>query len=230
MLGPIAAALAQRKVMIWFVTLVAYWSAFFVAGIISTVFGMLVLTKINSKLFGCGTLLLLLFGSYLGLFGLTYVLVPQDYWNPVYDPAEIELEAFLEDISPTLYQQIRELRGKQNAAREKIKQFKKLRRRRPNFAERVDLEIAKWEQLDASITKALDEIHQRSEMALVDYKIDEISGREKFSRISTDLQTKAGRVLELAEVLQTSIENTSPSKNDQPDEVQSLEQLLNEIE
>ena len=216
--------------MIWFATLLGFWLAFVTAGLISAVLVTFILTRFSAKFFGCIPFFLFAATSYLVIFGLTYALVPQEYWNPTYDPKELELDEFVRDMSPSLFQKIEQLETKQTETAEKIQKLKKLKKDRPNFAEQINVEIAKWEELNASIKKTLDRIHDQTEKALVDYQIDEISGRERFSNVSRDLQDEAVRVLDLAGVLQASIEEQSTKKNAKEDESDSLEDLLNEIE
>lgn len=215
--------------MIWFFTLVGFWLAFFAGGLICSVVAILVLARINERLFGCVPFFLLTFVSYAVLFGITYFFVPQGYWNPSYDPQKLKLDEFVREMSPSLFQKIEQLNQRQSETAEKIKKLTTLRKEHPNFAEQVGVEIAKWEDLAAKIDKTLKRIGEQTEAAFVEYQIDEIAGRDRFSHMSSGLQDEAIRVLDLARVLYESVEKNSPRKEGAPDEIKSLDDLLEEI-
>ena len=178
--------------MLWIFTLVSYWIALLVAGLILTAISTAILARISSKFFACLPVLLILVGSYVTLVAITYLAVPQEYWDPTYNPRELELEAFVEEMSPSLARQINKLEAREKDAATKVKKLKQLAANRPNFAERVNVEIAKWEELHASIQKTLADIRSKTEQALVDYKIDEIAGRDKFSEVSRSIGKRSG--------------------------------------
>ena len=139
------------------------------------------------------------------LFLLIFVLVGCDEPKEVVD-AQREVNAFLLEINPELYQSLSKMRQERTLADKKIPLLHDLKDKYPNQREMIDKSLKQWQELRKNLDFTLNDISHKVEVAYVAYKIDEIQGRQKFSETAKALLTEANTVLANAETTKSLIE------------------------
>ena len=122
--------------------------------------------------------------------------------------AETQVNAFIIDMNPELYQTMSKIKAEIALADKKIPQLYELKGLYPNQRDMIDESLEQWQGLRKSLNFTLNNIYAKVERAYVAYKIDEIQGKRKFSVISQSLLKEANAVLETAEITKSTIERT----------------------
>ncbi len=122
--------------------------------------------------------------------------------------AETQVNAFIIDMNPELYQTMSKIKAEIALADKKIPQLYELKGLYPNQRDMIDESLEQWQGLRKSLNFTLKNIYAKVEAAYVAYKIDEIQGKRKFTVISQTLLKEANAVLETAEITKSTIERT----------------------
>lgn len=117
-----------------------------------------------------------------------------------------EVDVFLIELNPDLYQTVFKMREEIALADKKIQQLYDLKGMYPSQRDMIDRSLKQWQDIRKDLKFTLDNISNKVEGAYVAYKIDEIQGRKKFSAISKALLKDANAVLADAEVTKATIE------------------------
>ncbi|MCK5522560.1 MAG: hypothetical protein KAI83_05425, partial [Thiomargarita sp.] len=120
--------------------------------------------------------------------------------------AQDEVDIFLTDMNPELHQTSSKMRMEIVLADKKIQQLYDLKGMYPDQRDMINKSIKQWQTLRKQLKKTLNNIYDKVEAAYVAYKIDDIQGRKKFSRISTELLKESQTVLANAEIVKSTIE------------------------
>jgi hypothetical protein len=120
--------------------------------------------------------------------------------------AEKQVNAFIIEMNPELYQTMSKMKAEIALADKKIPQLYELKGLYPNQRDMIDKSLKQWQGLRKTLNFTLKNIYAKIEHAYVAYKIDEIQGKRKFSVISQSLLKEANAVLETAEITKSTIE------------------------
>ena len=120
--------------------------------------------------------------------------------------AEKQVNAFIIEMNPELYQAMSKMKAEIALADKKIPQLYDLKSLYPNQRDMINESLEQWQGLRKSLNFTLNNIYAKVERAYVAYKIDEIQGKKKFSVISQSLLKEANAVLETAESTKSTIE------------------------
>ncbi len=120
--------------------------------------------------------------------------------------AQTELNLFIMDMNPELYQATSKMREEIALADKKIQQLYDLKGMFPDQRNMINGAIKQWQTLRKRLVLTSDNINKKVEGAYVAYKIDEIQGRKKFSMMSQKLLEDSKTVLADAEIIKSTIE------------------------
>ncbi len=120
--------------------------------------------------------------------------------------AQTELNLFIMDMNPELYQTTSKMREEIALADKKIQQLYDLKGRFPDQRNMINGAIKQWQALRKQLVLTSNNINNKVEGAYVAYKIDEIQGRKKFSMMSQKLLEDSQTVLADAEIIKSTIE------------------------
>jgi uncharacterized coiled-coil DUF342 family protein len=120
--------------------------------------------------------------------------------------AQTELNLFIMDMNPELYQTTSKMREEIALADKKIQQLYDLKGMFPDQRDMINGAIKQWQTLRKQLVLTSDNINKKVEGAYVAYKIDEIQGRKKFSMMSQKLLEDSKTVLADAEIIKSTIE------------------------
>jgi len=120
--------------------------------------------------------------------------------------AQTELNMFIMDMNPELYQTTSKMREEIILADKKIQQLYDLKGMFPDQRDMINGAIKQWQTLRKQLVLTLDNINHKVEGAYVAYKIDEIQGRKKFGMMSQKLLEDSKTVLADAEIIKSTIE------------------------
>lgn len=121
------------------------------------------------------------------------------------DP-QTELNLFIMDMNPELYQTTSKMREEIALADKKIQQLYDLKGNFPDQRNMINGAIKQWQTLRKQLVLTSDNINKKVEGAYVAYKIDEIQGRKRFSMMSQKLLEESKTVLADAEIIKSTIE------------------------
>lgn len=121
------------------------------------------------------------------------------------DP-QTELNLFIMDMNPELYQTTSKMREEIALADKKIQQLYDLKGNFPDQRNMINGAIKQWQTLRKQLVLTSDNINHKVEGAYVAYKIDEIQGRKKFGMMSQKLLEDSKTVLADAEIIKSTIE------------------------
>jgi uncharacterized coiled-coil DUF342 family protein len=120
--------------------------------------------------------------------------------------AQTELNLFIMDMNPELYQTTSKMREEIALADKKIQQLYDLKGMFPDQRDMINGAIKQWQTLRKQLVLTSDNINKKVEGAYVAYKIDEIQGRKRFSMMSQKLLEDSKTVLADAEIIKSTIE------------------------
>ncbi len=120
--------------------------------------------------------------------------------------AEKQVNAFIIEMNPELYQTMSKMKAEIALADKKIPQLYELKGLYPNQRDMIEKSLKQWQELRKTLNFTLKNIYAKVERAYVAYKIDEIQGKRKFTVISQTLLKEANAVLESAEITKSTIE------------------------
>ena len=120
--------------------------------------------------------------------------------------AQTELNVFIMDMNPELYQTTSKMREEIALADKKIQQLYDLKGMFPDQRNMINGAIKQWQTLRKQLVLTSGNINHKVEGAYVAYKIDEIQGRKKFSMMSQKLLEESKTVLADAEIIKSTIE------------------------
>jgi len=113
---------------------------------------------------------------------------------------------FVKEINPELHQTMFKMDQEMAIADNKVQLLYDLKDRFPNQREMIKKSLKQWQALHKDLNVTLNTIYEKVEAAYVAYKIDEIQGRQKFSKTSQALLIEAKAVLASAETTKSLIE------------------------
>ncbi|RKZ46200.1 MAG: hypothetical protein DRR16_17755 [Candidatus Parabeggiatoa sp. nov. 3] len=113
---------------------------------------------------------------------------------------------FVKEINPELHHTMFKMDQEIAIADNKIQLLYDLKDRFPNQREMIKKSLKQWQALHKDLNVTLNTIYEKVEVAYVTYKIDEIQGRQKFSKTSQALLIEAKAVLASAETTKSLIE------------------------
>jgi Arc/MetJ-type ribon-helix-helix transcriptional regulator len=120
--------------------------------------------------------------------------------------AQSQVNVFLIDINPKLYQAMSQMRDELTLVDQKIQKLYDLKDRFPNQRDMVNKALKQWQGLRKDLDSTLKRIRHQAERAYVAYELDEIQGKQKFSAVSQELLKEANVVLANAETTKLLIE------------------------
>jgi len=120
--------------------------------------------------------------------------------------AQSQVDVFLIDINPKLYQAMSKMRDELTLVDHKIQKLYDLKDRFPNQRDIVNKALKQWQGLRKNLDSTLKRIRHQAERAYVAYELDEIQGKQKFNAISQELLKEANVVLANAETTKSLIE------------------------
>jgi site-specific DNA-adenine methylase len=138
---------------------------------------------------------------------LLFILIPIGCNEPEQTvDAQSQVDVFLIDINPQLYQAMSKMRDELTLVDHKIQKLYDLKDRFPNQRDMVNKALKQWQGLRKNLDSTLKRIHHQAERAYVAYELDEIQGKQKFNAISQELLKEANAVLANAETTKSLIE------------------------
>lgn len=120
--------------------------------------------------------------------------------------AQSQVDIFLIDINPQLYQAMSKMSEELALVDHKIQKLYDLKDRFPNQRDMVNKALKQWQGLRKDLDSTLKRIRHHAERAYVAYELDEIQGKQKFSVASQELLKEANVVLANAETTKSLIE------------------------
>lgn len=127
-------------------------------------------------------------------------------WENQTIPTEKVVSSFIQDFNPKLNQKINRIKAEIANADNKIQQLHSLKKTFPNQSQMIDQKINQWQTILRQLNQVSNNIYQKVEEAYVAYRIDEIQGENKFSRISQQLLNEANTALANAQATKSIIE------------------------
>jgi uncharacterized protein Usg len=119
---------------------------------------------------------------------------------------QTQIDAFLIDINPQLYQATIKMTDELALVDKKIQKLYDLKDRFPNQRDMVNKALKQWQGLRKELDSTLKHIRHKAERAYVAYELDEIQGKKKFSVVAQKLLKEANTVLANAETTKSLIE------------------------